>query len=94
MILNIPLLADCHTVFAHQEQPENGALLHSNKKRTNHSYKVGQKVLKYDKTLQVKINLKTTGPFDILRVHCNATLTISLCPSIMECVNVCHTLPN
>ena len=93
MFLNIPLLADWQTILARREQLVNDALLRANKKRINFDYQIGQQVLKYDKTLYGKLKPKTTGPFDILRVHSNGTVTISLRPGITERVNVRRTLP-
>ncbi len=93
MFLNIPLLADWQPILAQREQLVHDTLLRANKKRINFDYQIGQKVLKYDKTLYGKLKPKTTGPFDILRVHSNGTVTISLWPGITECVNVCRTLP-
>ncbi len=66
MFLNIPLIADWHTILACREQLVNDALLHDNKKHINFDYQILLKVLKYDKTLQGKLKPKTTGPLDIL----------------------------
>ena len=93
IFLNIPLLADWQAILAQREQSVNDALLCANKKRINFDYQIGQKVLKYDKTLYGKLKPKTTGPFDILRVHSNSTVTISLRPGITEHVDFCCTLP-
>ncbi len=93
MFLNIPLLADWQAILAQREQSVNDALLRANKKRINFDYQIVQKNLKYDKTLYGKLKPKTTGPFDILPVHSNGTVTISLRPGITECINVCRTLP-
>ncbi len=93
MFLNIPLLPDWQAILAWIEQLVNDALLHANKKLINFDYQIGQKVLKYDKELYGNFKPKTTGPFDILRVHSNGTVTISLRPGITESVNVRRTLP-
>ncbi len=66
LILNIPLLADWQVIFVLRQQLDNDALLCANKKHINFDNQIGQKVLKYDKTLQGKLKPKTTGPFDIL----------------------------
>ena len=89
----MPLLADWQAILARREQLVNDALLCANKKPINFDYQIGQKVLKYDKTIYGKLKPKTTGPFDILRVHSNGTVTISLRPGITERVNVRRTLP-
>ncbi len=93
MFLNIPLLADWQMILAWREQLVNDALLCANKKCINFDYQIGQRVLRYDKTLYGKFKTKTKGPFDILWVLSNGTVTISLQPGITECANVCHTLP-
>ena len=94
MFLNIPLLADWQAILSRREQLVNDALLHANKEHINFDYQIGQKVLKYDKMLYGKLKPKTTaGPFDILWVHSNGTVTISLRPGITERVNVSCTLP-
>ncbi len=93
MFLNIPLLADWQTILAQREQLVNNALLCAKKKRINFDYQISHKVLKYDKTLYGKLKPKMTGPVDILRVHSNDTMTMSLWLGITERVNVCHTLP-
>ncbi len=51
MFLNIPLLADCHAVLAYIERFVNGVLFYANKKHINFDYQIGQKFLKYNKTL-------------------------------------------
>ncbi len=66
MFLNIPLLADWCAILARREQLVNDALICANKKHTNFDYQIGQRVLKYDKSLQGKLKPKTKGPFDIL----------------------------
>ncbi len=93
MFLNIPLLADWQSILSKREQLVNDALLCANKKHINFDYQIGQKVLKYDKTLYGKLKPKTSGPFDILRFHSNGTVTFSLKPGITECVSVCCTVP-
>ncbi len=93
MFLNIPLLANWDAILARREQLVNDALLRANKKRINFDYAVGQQVLKYDKTIMGKLKPKTSGPFEILRVHSNGTVTISLRPRITERINVQRTLP-
>ncbi|KAL7469374.1 hypothetical protein ACHAXS_009634 [Conticribra weissflogii] len=66
--------------LGHNSSPERAIgqckLLRANKKHINFDYAVGQKVLKYDKTIMGKLKPKTTGPFEILRVHSNGTVTI------------------
>ncbi len=93
MLLNIPLIADWHTILAQIEQLVNDASFCANRKHINFDYQIGHKVLKYDKSLKGKLKLITTGLVEILPVHSNGTVTIILKPGIIEPVNVCCTLP-
>ena len=60
----------------------NKALLKSNKKRIKYDYHIGQKILKYDNYIAVKLALKSTGPFEISHFHTNGTVTITLFPEV------------
>ncbi len=93
MFLSIPLIADWYTILAHRERMVIDTLFCANKRSINSDYQIGQKVFKYEKTLQGKLKPKTTWPFDILWVHYNGTLTICFQPGFTECVNFCCTLP-
>ena len=93
MLLNVPLVADWHTIHLHREHLVNDTLLKANAKRINYDYAIGQQVLKYDKTIKGKLNLKTSGPYEILRTHVNGTVTIQLRPDITERINIRRTLP-
>ena len=93
MLLNIPLIADWKAIQNHREQLVNKALLKSNQKRINYDYRVGQKILKYDNSIVGKLESKTTGPFEILNIHTNDTVTILICPRISGRINARRTIP-
>ena len=88
MLLNVPLIADWQAIKKHRDQLVNKALFKSNKKRINYDYRIGQKILKYDNSIAGKLELKTTGPFEISHIHTNCTVTILLCTRISERINV------
>ncbi len=88
MILGIPHIADCHTVLACQEQLVNDVMHCANKQHINFDYQVVQNVLKYDKILKGKLKNKTTGPFEILWVHCNGIVRVLLRPHTNKFVYV------
>ena len=92
MLLNVPLIADWKAVQKHREQLVNKALLKSNQKRIKYDYHVGQKILKYNNSIVGKLELKTTGPFEILHIHTNGMVTLLLRPGISERINVQRTI--
>ena len=93
MLLNVPLIADWQEIHKHREQLVNKALHKSNKKMINYDCFIVQKVLKYDKSLTGKLASKTSGPFEITCVHMNGTVTVALCPQVLERLNVQRTIP-
>ena len=94
MLLNVPLIADWKAIQKHREQLVNKALLKSNQKRINYDCCVEQKILKYDNSIVGKLELKMTGPFEILHVHTNGMVTILLHPGTSERINVQRAIPH
>ncbi len=76
MLLNVPLIADWQTITHNREALVNDALLKNNQQRINYDNYIGQQVLKYDNTIKGKLTVKTSSPFEIVRVHVNSTVTI------------------
>ncbi len=93
MFLNVPLIADWQTIARRREQYVNDNLRRANRKRRQHDYAPGQKVLKkvHDPT---KLGVRTTGPYNIEQAHVNGTLTIELRPGITERINIRNVIPN
>ena len=87
MFLNVPLIADWQTIARHREQYVNDNLRRANRKRRQHDYAPGQKVLKkvHDPT---KLGVRTTGPYNIEQVHVNGMITIELRPRVTKCINI------
>jgi len=92
MFLNIPLIADWQTIAQHREHHVNENLRRMNAKRRRFDYAPGQEVLKkvHDPT---KLGERTTGPYKILRVHANGTVTMLLKPGVTERINIRRLLP-
>jgi hypothetical protein len=92
MFLNVPLIADWHTIAQRREQYVNDNLRRANRKRRQYDYAPGQKVLKkvHDPT---KLGVRTTGPYNIEQTHVNGTLTIELRPGITERINIRNVIP-
>ncbi len=66
----------------------NGGGLH----RLNHDYSVGEQVL-FKVFAPTKLEARWHGPYEILRVHVNGTLTIRLTAHTVERVNVRRLKP-
>ena len=67
-------------------------LIAANTKRFNYDYKVGGQVLKVSYN-PAKLEPRATGPFHILRVHTNGTLTIELSNGVEEHINIRRVKP-
>ena len=93
MLLNVPLIADWQTITRNREALVNDALLKNNQRHINYDYYIGQQVLKYDNTIKGKLTVKTSGPFEIVRVHVNGTVTIQLRAGVTERINIRRTIP-
>ena len=92
VLLNGSLIADWKAIQKHKEQLVDKDLPKSNQKRINYDYFVGQKILKYHNSTVGKLELKTTGPFEISHVHTNGTVTRTLRLGISERINVQRTI--
>ncbi len=92
MLLNVPLIADWQAITRNREALVNDMLLKNNQQRINYDYYIGQRVLKYDNTIKGKLTVKTSGLFEIVRVHINGTITIQLRAGVTERINICHTI--
>ncbi len=70
----------------------NNALQKSNQRHINYDFFVQQWVLKYANTIKGKLANKISGPFEIVRIYMNATVTIQLWVGVTEQINICHTI--
>ena len=92
MFLNVPLIADWNLLTKRRQHLVNENLRRSNLKRRQFDYAVNQKVLK--KLHKVtKMGEKYSGPYDIVKVHVNGTLTIQLGPNVTERINIRRVIP-
>jgi len=81
MFLNIPLIADWHSITQKREHLINENLIRENNKRRRYDYVQNQKVLKIRSNPR-KLGHRTTGPYKVLQTHVNVTLTIELKPGV------------
>jgi hypothetical protein len=69
-------------------------LMQANTKCKTHDYQVGGQVLiKRALDASSKLQHTSTGPYSIVQVHTNGTVTILLQPNTMELYNVHHITP-
>ncbi len=86
MFLNIHLIADWHTITQRREHLINEKLMRENQNRRGYNYAPQQMVL--EKKWKPKISGKqTSGPYKIVQVHVNGTVTIQLRPGLTERIN-------
>ncbi len=64
-----------------KSKPENLTYI---QRHINYDYYIGQQVLKYVFLIKGKLTVKTSGPFEIVRVHVNGTVTIQLRASVTK----------
>ncbi len=89
MCLDLPLYANLLTLNQHCQQLVNDCLVQANAQHIHHDYKVGNSILKKAiLSLLDKLQPYFTGPFRIVTVHTNGTVTICLSDSTAECINI------
>ena len=77
MHLNIPIIADIITISENRQIQTNLRLERENRRRTRHEYTVGSQVFVNNHfTSSDKLKPAWVGPFPILQVHTNNTVTI------------------
>jgi hypothetical protein len=92
MILDIPLLADWNYIREHRQQQVDKRSIAENRKRFAYDYQPGDKILKIS-FRPSKLEPRATGPFPILRVHTNGTVTIRLNDAVIERISIRRIKP-
>lgn len=92
MFLNIPLQADFLTLQATRQLRINQNLMRQNAKRWNHDYRVGDKILIRNKGGR-KMDVQSEGPFEIVQVFTNGTVSIRRRPNVLERINIRRLSP-
>jgi hypothetical protein len=90
MYLNILLIANVLTLADLRQTQIDKRLMRANAKRKTHDYLVGDQVLINKRALDASSKLEPAykGPYPIVQVHTNGTVTILLQPNTMERYNV------
>jgi hypothetical protein len=92
MFLNIPLIADWHAITQRREHLIHENLIRENQKRRGYNYAPQQMVLK-KKWKPKKLGEGTSGPYEIVQLHVNGTVTIQLRPGLTERVSMRQIIP-
>ena len=92
MVLDIPLIADWHTIQQRRQQLIDHRLIAANRKRISYDYHIGDEVLKLVYKPD-KLQPRATGPYSIQTVHTNGTVTIRLDPNTIERINIRRVKP-
>lgn len=92
MFLDIPLISDIITLTKLRQAKIDQRLLKANARRSRHEYTVDQQVFVKIPNRDSKLSLVRTGPFPILQVHTNNTVTIQRGP-IHERISIRHLKP-
>lgn len=92
MLLDIPVLCDILTLTKHRQAVIDHRLLKANAKRIAHEFRVGDKVYLKNFARASKLDKIRIGPYPILQVHTNNTVTLDRNP-IHERVSIRHLIP-
>ncbi|MEM7375831.1 MAG: hypothetical protein AAF587_44995, partial [Bacteroidota bacterium] len=94
MLMDIPLIADLISLQRNRQALIDKNLLQANAKRVAHDFAVGEPVLKkMHLGLSDKLAPAFSGPYPILRVHTNGTVTLRLSPLQTERINIRRIKP-
>jgi hypothetical protein len=92
MVLNIPFVADLTLIKNHCQQLIDERAICSNKRRHAYDYQPGQEVLKLVYKPD-KLEPQAQGPYEIIAVHTNGTLTIQLNATTIEHISIQNVKP-
>ena len=94
MFFDLPFLTDILTLQTNRQQLVDSRLLKENASRIKHDYKIGDQILKkMVLSLSDKLKPTFTGPYSILQVHTNGTVTIRLSDNLTERINIRRIKP-
>jgi hypothetical protein len=92
MVMNIPFVADLTLIRDNCQRLIDERIICSNARRHAYDYQPGQEVLKLVYKPD-KLEPCAQGPYDIIAVHTNGTLTIQLNAHTIECISIQNVKP-
>jgi hypothetical protein len=87
MVMNIPFVADLTLICDNCQRLIDERVIHSNVRHHSYDYQPGQEVLKLVYKPD-KLEPHAQGPYDIIAVHTNGTLTIQLNAHTTEHISI------
>ena len=95
MILNIPFIVDLTKLRDKRQLIVNRNNARENMSRIDYNYKVGQWVLIRKDTYKIlgKLEERYIGPYLVVMIHVNGTLTVRKRPNVLERINVRRVKP-
>ena len=94
MFFDLPFLTDILALQNTRQQLVDSQLLKENSSRIKHNYKIGDQILKkMVLSLSDKLKPTFTGPYPIIQVHTNGTVTIRLRDNLTERINIQRIKP-
>jgi hypothetical protein len=94
MLLNIPMFIDLTNIQYLRQQQVNKDNERENASRNKHQYRINEQVLiTPSTTIRRKLNPKYTGPYKIIQIHQNNTVTIQRRNNITETINIRRIKP-
>ena len=93
MVIPATYLANWHYITNRRRKNVLYNNARENKSRIDYDYKVGDFVFLLTKDIQRKLAAIKTGPFRIVIVHTNATVTIQRSRNVVERVNIRRLFP-
>ena len=92
MVLNLPMQADLQLIQDRRQQLIDQELIRSNRRRFAYDYQPNDEVLKL-RYKPNKLEARADGPYRVIRVHTNGTLTIRLSPHVTERISLRRVKP-
>jgi hypothetical protein len=92
MVMNIPFVADLTLICDNRQRLIDERIIRSNACRHAYDYQPGQEVLKLVYKPD-KLKPRAQGPYDIIVVHTNGTLTIQLNAHTIERISIRNVKP-
>ena len=93
MIINATYLANWRTVNQNKIKRALYDNVRENKKRLDHDFQPGQNVFIINRDIKRKLSPDKEGPFEIISVHTNGTITIRRSHTVTERINIRRAHP-
>ena len=95
MIHNVPFIVDLHNLQHRRQRLVDRYNVRENSKRIDYNYMVGDWIMIRKDTYKIlsKMDERFVGPFQIMQVHVNGTVTIRKRRNVLERINIRRIKP-